>query len=84
MTRTSTVQTMEATLSPMLKPARVFCLDPLVAMAPEARMMAGMVQARLIMEVQRNSTTKESMRAPMAKCFRSSLGVDTVVVVAVG
>ena len=78
------MQTMEATLSPMLVPAKAFCVDPLVLMAAMARMKAGMAQKRPMKEVPQINRTTENMKAPVAKRLCSSLGGDTVVVVAVG
>ena len=78
------MQTMEATFSPMLVPAKAFCVDPLLSMATMARMKAGMAQKRPMKEVPQNSRTAENMRAPAAKRLCPSLGGDTVVIFAVG
>ena len=78
------MQTMEATLSPMLKPARVFCVDPVVLVATMARMKAGMAQQSPMKDVPQSNRTTENMTAPAAKRLCSSLGGDTFVIVLVG
>ena len=85
MTKNSTVQTITATLSPMLMPAKLFCEDPVVVRARMARMRAGTEQTRRAQErPQQNNVKMEKTRAHIATPELSCTGGDMEVVVATG
>ena len=78
MTRNSTKHTTTATLRPMLMPALLFWVDPVLDIATMARMRAGIENARQKRELPQHISVKmEKMSAQIAIPEWSSAGGAT-------